>query len=172
MAREIVLERITAENVGFNLAQEAGNVTRALRESPDFRKEIIETTARQVRTYESETLEDNVVSFYPCFIQDFQGKTKLFSSDIPHERFLMESVIDPLEREGKALKGFKRLQEKIGEVLGPSFFLWISPKGSAGTRGIYKDINYRYHQVYIGEIDGRKIKTHGAKSQYTAVRKL
>lgn len=164
MGKEVVLDRITARNVGFELGDEARNVSKALNEAPEFRTQIIETAARQIRTYESETLEDNVVSFYPCFVHDFRGKTKLFSSDIPDERFLIESTIDPLERNGKVCDGFEILQKKIGEVLGPKFFLWISPKGSAGTEGIYKDINYRYHQIYIGEVDGRKTKAYALKS--------
>lgn len=164
MGKEIDLNRITAKNVGFDLGQEAENVSRALKINPNHRREIIETTARQIRTYESETLEDNVVSFYPCFIHSFKGETKLFSSDSPREEFLIESQIDPLERDGIVSRGFKVLQDKMGEANGKRLFLWVSPKGSAGTRGIYKDINYGYHQVYLGSIDGQRTEAYALKS--------
>lgn len=160
----MVYDRITAKNVGFDLAQEAKNLSKALKEDPSNQREHIEIAARQIRTHESETLEDNVVSFYPYFVYEFKGKTKLFSAPVLNERFLAETAIDPLERNGKALDGFRLLQEKIGEVKGPKFFLWISPRGSAGTEGIYKDINYRYHQIYIGEVNGSKTKAYALKS--------
>lgn len=165
MRKEMVFDRITKEDVGFGLVEEAENFVRDLRESPLQKREILENTARQIRTYESETLEDSVVSYYPCFVHSVNGKTKLFSTDNPHEKFLIEKQIDSLEREGSVKAGFSLLQEKIGETEGDNkLFLWISPKGSAGTRGIYKDINYKYHQIYIGEVHGNRTEAYALKS--------
>lgn len=164
MEREAILNKMTARNVGFDLAHEAAGVSMALQKASHLRKEIIETAARQIRTHEAETLEDNVVSFYPCFIHDFDGETKLFSSDVPEKRFLIESTIDPLERNGMVRNGFIKLQQELERVSGPKFFLWISLRGSAGTEGIYKDINYRYHQIYIGEVNGRNTRAYALKS--------
>lgn len=164
MGKEMVFDRITSSNVGFDLAQEAKNVSKALRESSVWRNKILENTARQIRTYESETLEDNVVSFYPCFFNPFKGKTKLFSADTSNEEFLIESQIDPLERDGVVFDGFKILQEKLGERKEKRLFLWISPKGPAGNKGIYKDINYSYHQIYLGVVEGNKSETYALKS--------
>ncbi|MFH1832892.1 MAG: hypothetical protein ABH816_01845 [Candidatus Levyibacteriota bacterium] len=164
MGKEVFFDRITAKNVGFDLPQEAVNVSRALTKFPFLRKEIIKTTARQIRTYESETLKDSVVSYYPCFLHSVGGKTKLFSSDIPHEQFLMESQIDSIERDGAPLNGFRKLQEELGRFSGKRLFLWISPKGSAGNKGIYKKINYGYHQIYIGTAEDRKTQAYALKS--------
>ncbi|MCL5432726.1 MAG: hypothetical protein M1524_01255, partial [Patescibacteria group bacterium] len=117
-----------------------------------------------IRTYESETLEDSVVSFYPCYIHAVGAKTKLSSSVTPDKKFFIESQIDPLERDGDTLNGFRILQDKIGDKKGDRMFLWISPRGPAGTEGIFKHINYGYHQIYLGAIKDGKSETYALKS--------
>ncbi len=164
MGKEMILNKMTARDVGFDLTRESVNFARQINDLPKFRKEIIEITARQIRTYESETLEDNVVSFYPCYIHNFGGKARLFSADTDNEKFLIQSSIDPLERDGSVLQGFEILQDKIDNDSESKFFLWISPRGSAGTQGIYKDINYGYHQIYMGEINGKDTRAYALKS--------
>ena len=164
MGKEMGLDRITKEEVGFGLEEETKNLVRDLGESPLHKREILENTARQIRTYESETLEDSVVSYYPCFVHSVNGKTKLSSSSSPNEKYFLESQIDPLERDGAVTVGFNLLQKKIGETEGDKFFLWVSTKGSAGTQGMFKDINYGYHQVYFGKIKDNKTEAYALKS--------
>ncbi|MCL5970182.1 MAG: hypothetical protein M1450_01615 [Patescibacteria group bacterium] len=164
MGKEIFSGEISRANVGYGSSEEAIGLSSKVNKHPEIREKFFEIAARNIRTYESETLEDNVVSYYPCFVHTVNGRTKLFSAEIPHEEFLIESQIDFLERDGSVKKGFNLLQEKIGQTPGRKFFLWISPRGSAGTKGIYKDINYGYHQIYLGQIDGRKVESYALKS--------
>lgn len=160
-----VLRNITAENVGFGLLEEAKTTARFLARNPDSIDEVAEIAARNIKTYESETLEDNVASFYPYYINNFNGEKRLFRlPNTSREEDLASALIDPQERDGAVLSGFLRLEEQVIAVRQHGFFLWISPRGSAGTQGTFKNIYYPYHQIYMGERSGTHIQACALKS--------
>lgn len=162
MGREIY-SQITAENVGFDLHQEAAGIAKLLnrKSSVDMLSEI---AARNIRTYEAETLRDDVVSYFPYYRGYFNGERRLFRVSSDKEEDLAIATIDPAERGGAVMEGFGELENKIGMIDNRGFFVWISPRGSAGTEGVYKDINYGYHQVYIGEVTKDRTDAYALKS--------
>lgn len=153
--KEAVLDRITLANVGIDLRQTANYHASLLQKGADV-KGRAEEAARDLHSYEKESLEDNVFSFYPYYVHEFEGRRRIFSADEPKPEFLALSQIDSREREGAVLGGFKRIEEKIPEM---GFFVWVSIDGEAGIH----NIKYRYHQVYLGEINGKKIQTAALK---------
>lgn len=159
-----VLHNITEEKVGFGLAKESAANANLLVKNPLARKSIAELAARNLRTYESESLEDSVASFYPYYMFDWEGQRRFFSMDQARPEYLVRSQIDERERGGAALSGFTAVEDRVAELSGPGFFLWISPKGKAGDEGIFKNINYKYHQIYMGETDGRVTGSVALKS--------
>ncbi len=159
------LQHITAEKVGFNLAQEARVTARTMRESPT----VLEIAARNIRTYEAETLEDHVVSYFPYFRNSYNGENRLFRLNSKIEEDLVIKVIDPQERGGAVVEGFTKLEQDMSKI-STGFFLWISPRGPAGSEGVYKNISYRYHQVYIGEITKDTVDAYALKADIDEAR--
>lgn len=159
MRKEAVLERITLENVGFDLKQAAAYHSDHLQRGINLKGQVKEMS-RELRSYESESLEDNVFSFYPYYIRELDGERRIFSADISNPDFLAISQIDSAERDGAVVEGFERIEEKVAKIQDRGFFIWISTDGDSGLRGI----KYRYHQVYIGEIDNNVIHSVAFKS--------
>lgn len=153
------LRNITAENVGFNLAQEAAIVANSIRDNPA----ILETVARDIMTYKAEYLEDRVVSYYPYYRNFHNGENRLFRLDSNREEDLAIGTVDWQERNGAVFEGFAALEKDIGKI-DTGWFLWISPRGKAGTQGIYQHITYQEHQIYIGSVEKGKVDAYALQS--------
>ena len=154
-----MLRQITAEKVGFDLGQEAAVTARAIRENPA----VIEVTARSMETYKAEYLEDRLVSYYPYYRNLHSGEKRLFRIDSNKEEDLVILGINPQERGGAVVEGFTNLERAIGSIE-TGWFLWISPRGKAGTEGIYQHITYQEHQVYVGSIGRNKVDVYALQS--------
>lgn len=154
--KEALLDKITLANVGFDLRQTADYHAGLLQKGTSL-KGRVEEAARDLRSYESESLEDNVFSFYPYYIRDFEGRRRIFSADESRPELLALSQIDPRERQGAVLEGFKKIEDGLPKK---GLFVWVSTDGDAGIH----DIRYRYHQIYLGNVDKDSIQTSALKS--------
>lgn len=153
--KEAIIERFTHENIGFDLRQAADYHSSLIRKRNNL-EERTEEMARDLRSYESESLEDNIFSFYPYYIKQFEGEDRIFSSKISSAETLAISQIDDRERDGAVREGFKKIEDKIPY---DGFFLWISLDGESG----FKNINYRYHQIYLADIQNKEIQAAALK---------
>ena len=160
MEREAVLNKITLKNVGFDLRQTADYHAGLLQRGASL-KGRVEEAARDLSSYESESLEDNVFSFYPYYIREFEGRRRIFSADEPKPEFLAISQIDPRERDGAVLEGFKKVEDKLPQK---GFVGWVSLDGEAGIH----DIKYRYHQLYLANVDNNSMQAVALKSDIDA----
>lgn len=161
-------ESLTLSRVGFNAVKEAERIIKTAASSP--RAALLELRENLVG-FEREQLQGELATYYPYFILNFQGRRRIFSAPNPHPDFLVENQIEPQERGGATLNGWRSLEEGLttevreGSISDRSSktFLWISPRGRAGEEGEYQNINYSHHQIYLGIAEGGKIGTWALK---------
>ncbi|MCR4263945.1 MAG: hypothetical protein NUV98_04480, partial [Candidatus Roizmanbacteria bacterium] len=114
--------------------------------------------------YEREYAEDKVSSYYPYYFVWKDGSLRISSREAGNEnKDLVENQIDPEERNGLTLEGWKTFEKKLTEAPNGSYFTWVSPRGLAGTTGEMAKITYPYHQIYVGQIIDHKIDTWALK---------
>jgi hypothetical protein len=153
------MERIEAKlsTVGFDPQTEAIRL-RALDIGSHYE------LGKNLSGYEREYLQDRVTSYYPYFLVEKSGTVRISSKEgESRDKYIVESQIDPEERDGLTLEGWRAFEEKIVSAPNGSFFTWISPRGSAGTTGEFAKTTYPYHQVYVGQIKDRMIDTWALK---------
>lgn len=120
---------------------------------------------QNIEAFVGEVLQDHPVS--PLYNFYFGQEGRLYSQPTVSEEFLVESQIDPRERGGASLLGFKKLEMSLKNAQPNEVVLWYSPKGPTSYGGEiespFEEIVYRDGQLYIQFFDGEKVKAAAVK---------
>lgn len=106
-----------------------------------------------LRAYRREFLDDEAVALPQTYhlLHD-----ELYSQQIDHPLFNIKGQIDPRERQGATLAGFKQYERQIANASLDSVGIWYSPDGPSGFEGI----NFDAGRLYFSFKTGHDHSTH------------